>query len=125
MTTSGQICEMSYTVYCNTYCNMGQPYCNILQYAFCHIVSTLFPKFYQYQMTNPRLFQLENICRQNSFERNINSLTTLTGKKTQWEKQHLLLFSVYFQKILSFNVFKFEIEKERVNQSPFFVFIYA
>ena len=21
------------------YCNMGQPYCNVLQYTFCHIVS--------------------------------------------------------------------------------------
>ena len=40
-TTSGQICKMSYTACCNTYCNMGQPYCNILQYAFCHIVSPL------------------------------------------------------------------------------------
>ena len=28
-TTCGQICKMSYTAYCNTYCNMGQPYCNI------------------------------------------------------------------------------------------------
>ena len=33
MSTSGQICKMSYTAYCNTYCNMGQPYCNIPQYA--------------------------------------------------------------------------------------------
>ena len=41
MTTSGQICKMSYPAYCNTYCNMGQPYCNILQYAFCRIVSPL------------------------------------------------------------------------------------
>ena len=41
ITTSGQICKMSYTAYCNTYCNMGQPYCNILQYAFCRIVSPL------------------------------------------------------------------------------------
>ena len=41
MTTSGQICKLSYTAYCNTYCNMGQPYCNILQYAFCCIVSPL------------------------------------------------------------------------------------
>ena len=41
MTTNGQICKMSYTTYCNTYCNMGQPYCNVLQYAFCHIVSPL------------------------------------------------------------------------------------
>ena len=41
MTTSGQICKMSYTAYCNTYCNMGQPYCNILQYTFCLIVSPL------------------------------------------------------------------------------------
>ena len=30
MTTSGQICKMSYTAYCNMYCNMGQPYCNTL-----------------------------------------------------------------------------------------------
>ena len=35
MITSGQICKMSY----KAYCNMSQPYCNILQYAFCHIVS--------------------------------------------------------------------------------------
>ena len=41
MTTSNQICKMPYTAYCNTYCNMGQPYCNILQYAFCRIVSPL------------------------------------------------------------------------------------
>ena len=41
MTTSGQICKMSNTAYCLTYCNMGQPYCNILQYAFCRIVSPL------------------------------------------------------------------------------------
>ena len=41
MTTSGQICKMSYTAYCRTNCNMGQPYCNILQYAFCRIVSPL------------------------------------------------------------------------------------
>ena len=41
MTTSGQIRKMSYTAYCNTYCNMGQQYCNILQYAFCGIVSPL------------------------------------------------------------------------------------
>ena len=36
VTTTGQICEMSYTAYCNTYyyCNMGQPYCNLLQCAF-------------------------------------------------------------------------------------------
>ena len=32
---------MLYTAYCNTYCNMDQPYCNILQYAFCCIVTTL------------------------------------------------------------------------------------
>ena len=38
MTKSGQICKMSHTAYCNTYCNMGQLYCNILQYAFCRIV---------------------------------------------------------------------------------------
>ena len=42
MTTSGQICKMSYTAYCSTYCNMGQPYCKILQYAFCRIVAPLF-----------------------------------------------------------------------------------
>ena len=41
MTTSGQICKMSYTAYCNTYCNICEPYCNILQYAFCRIVSPL------------------------------------------------------------------------------------
>ena len=41
MTTSGQICKMSYAADWKTYCNMGQPYCNILQYAFCCIVSPL------------------------------------------------------------------------------------
>ena len=41
MTTSGQICKMSYTAYSNTYCDMGQLYCNILQYAFCRIFSPL------------------------------------------------------------------------------------
>ena len=41
MTSSGQICKMSYTAYCNTYCN-------ILQYivAFCHIVSPLQTKIF-------------------------------------------------------------------------------
>ena len=34
MTTSGQICKMSYTAYSNTYCNMGQPYCNICNMLF-------------------------------------------------------------------------------------------
>ena len=42
VTTSGQICEtLVCTAYCNTYCIMGQPYCNILQYAFYRIVSSL------------------------------------------------------------------------------------
>ena len=42
VTTSGQICEMSvYTAHCNTYCNMGQPYSNLLQYAVYRIVSPL------------------------------------------------------------------------------------
>ena len=36
MTTSGQICKMSYTAYCNTYCNMGQPYCNMLFAVLFH-----------------------------------------------------------------------------------------
>ena len=35
MTTSGQICKMSYTAYCNTNCNRDQ------QYTFCYIVSPL------------------------------------------------------------------------------------
>ena len=35
MTASVQICKMSvYTAYCNTYCDIGQWYCNKLQYAF-------------------------------------------------------------------------------------------
>ena len=36
MTTSGQICKMSCTVYCNTYRNMGQPYCNMLFAVLFH-----------------------------------------------------------------------------------------
>ena len=44
MTTNGQICKMSYTAYCNMYCNMGQVYCSILRYAFCRIVSPLIIK---------------------------------------------------------------------------------
>ena len=42
VTTSGQICEMSvYIEYCNTNCNIDQPYLNILQFVFYHIVSPL------------------------------------------------------------------------------------
>ena len=42
VTASGQICKMLvYTAYCNIYCNMDQPNCSILQYAFYHIVSPL------------------------------------------------------------------------------------
>ena len=41
MTASGQICKISYTAYCNTYCNMGQPHCNILRYTLCCIASPL------------------------------------------------------------------------------------
>ena len=29
---------MSYTAYYDMYCNIGQPYCNILEYAFYRIV---------------------------------------------------------------------------------------
>ena len=50
MTTSGQICKISYTTYCNAYCNMGQSYCNLLQYAFCRIVSPLQTKIFLYNV---------------------------------------------------------------------------
>ena len=46
VTTSGQIWEMLVnTAYCNTYCTMGQPYCNMLQYASNRIISLLFINF--------------------------------------------------------------------------------
>ena len=33
MTTSCQICEMTYTAYCNKYCDKGHSYCNAFLYA--------------------------------------------------------------------------------------------
>ena len=61
VTISRQIWEtLVYTAYCNTYCNMGQLYCNILQYAFYRIVSPLvasFQKGYKQFLLFPQCFQ--------------------------------------------------------------------
>ena len=88
MTTSGQICKMSYTAYCNMYCNMGQPYCNILQYAFCRIVSAL----------------LSTPCDLDLWPTRMN---VLNGTSTRGEQLCQIILK-YIQNCTSYGPYKFE-----------------